>query len=243
MKKTLLFIFFGLLNISGLFAQSFELMKKDGSSIVNDSISILTTDNTSVIEVPMYVKNISNKSKDVLIKVYTKEMVSGSSASFCWGASCFDIATNEPDAFTSIAASDTAKEFHSDYTPNQNDGITEIMFTFYNKNNSDDSVSVTIHYEVTTTTGIENKLNEIKESIKTYPNPVENEFYISYDLQNNGEGNISVYDIVGKKVKNQNMFLTEKQVQIDFSNLKTGIYICTFEVDGILIKSEKIIKR
>lgn len=243
MKKLLLLTTIILLSLSALFAQNLELMKADGSSIVNDSITITTTDNSSTINVPVYVKNNDNKSMDVLVKVYTKEMVSGSSASYCWGSSCFDIATNQPDAFTTIAVSDTSKEFHSDYEPNENTGLSEIMYTFYNKYNSDDSISVTIYYNVTTTTGIADKLNEIKESIRSYPNPVQNTLHFNYNLKDNTDASVAVYDIVGKRIKHQIINFTEKSSFIDVSDIKPGVYIWTFEVEGVPIKSEKILKR
>lgn len=243
MKKHLLFLFICILFVSGLSAQSLELMKKDGSTIVDDSIAITTSDLSTTIEVPVYVKNNGSKSMDVSIKVYTQEMVSGSSASYCWGASCFDIATNEPDAYTSIAASDTAKEFHSDYVPNENAGLTEIMYTFYNKNDSKDSVSVSIYYNVVSATGIEDQLNIIKQSIHAYPNPVQNVLNFDYNIKDYDEANIAIYDIVGKRVKTQKISASEKNTNIDFSNIKPGIYIWTFEIDGVAIKSEKILKR
>lgn len=243
MKKYLLFLFVCILFVSGLSAQSLELMKKDGSAIVNDSITITTSDLSTTIEVPVYVKNNGSKSMDVSIKVYEQEMVSGSSASYCWGASCFDITTNEPDAFTSIAASDTAKEFHSDYVPNENAGLTEIMYTFYNKNNRNDSVSISIYYNVVSTTGIEDQLKTIKQSIQAYPNPVQSVLYFNYNIKDNNEANIAVYDIVGKRVKTHKISASEKNTNIDFSNIKPGIYIWTFELDDVPIKSEKIIKR
>lgn len=243
MKNILLFLFISILCVSGLSAQSLELMKKDGSAIVNDSITIITSNLSNTIEVPVYVKNNGSKSMDVLIKVYKKDLVAGSSASFCWGSSCFDIATNEPDAFTSIAASDTAKEFHSDYEPNENTGVSEIMYTFYNKNDVEDSVSVTIYYNVTSTTGIADKLNEIKESIRAYPNPVQNTLHVDYNLKDNTGASIAVYDIVGKRIKHQLISFTEQNSMIDVSDIKPGVYIWTFEIDGIPIKSEKILKR
>ena len=242
MKKALLLIFFWILSLSLSFAQNLELMKKDGSSIMNDSITISTSNDSSTIAVPLYVKNNSSKSMDVMVKVYVKERVSGSSASYCWGASCYDIATTQPDAFTTIAASDTAKEFHSDYEPNKNTGITECMFTFYNKGNSDDSISITIYYEVVAT-GIENNLSEMKQNINAYPNPVQNTLYINHNIQNKQKGTITIYDIVGKKIKAQRINMIEETTSVDVSNLKSGIYIWTFEIDGIPIKSEKILKR
>ncbi|PLX21549.1 MAG: hypothetical protein C0597_03280 [Marinilabiliales bacterium] len=222
-------------------AQSFELMKKDGYALVDGSINISTTNDSTTIEVPVYVKNISNKVKEVLVNVYVKSMVDGSAASYCWGASCFDIATSTSTSFTTIEALDTAKEFHSDYNPKRYPGVTEIMYTFYNRNNSDDSISFTVNYEIVVTSI--DYISELKESIRAYPNPVQNFLNVEYKLQDYQNANISLFDIVGKRLQTQEIYNNSNTVQLDFSDLKSGLYIWTFEVDGIPIKTEKIIKR
>jgi len=90
MKKLLLLLLICLSINLVIKAQSFELMKMDGSALVNDSISIYTTNDSTTIEVPIYVKNISKKVKEGVVNVYVKTMVDGSAASYCWGAKCFD---------------------------------------------------------------------------------------------------------------------------------------------------------
>jgi len=242
MKKLLLLFILGILTSSAILAQDIELMKKDGAAIENDTIHILTSNDSTLISAPVYVINNTTKTLDVKIKVYVKNFVSGSSASYCWGSNCFAIETSQPEASTSINSADTAKEFHSDFNPKKFKGTTELMYTFYNKNNVDDSASVSIYYEITTSTGID-ILSEISESIKSYPNPVQNTLYIDYDNQNKSACNVSIYDIVGKKVKNQNISAIESKTEIDVSELRSGIYIWTFELDGVSIKSDKFIKR
>ncbi len=241
MKKLLLLFIISVLSQAPLFAQSLELMKKDGSAITEDTIYIKTDNGSSTLEAPLYVKNTLNKAMDVLVKVYVKNIMAESSASYCWGGSCFDISTTPSTSHTTIESADTAKEFHSDLSPNDQVGINEIMFTFYNKNNSDDSVSVTVYYELFIT-GID-PFSEIKESIKAYPNPVQNSLFLSYDIQNSSDFIISIFDIVGKKVKSQKLVNTESVSEIDVSSFKQGIYIWTLESDGVSIKSQKFIKK
>ncbi|MFC2151071.1 T9SS type A sorting domain-containing protein [Bacteroidota bacterium] len=241
MKRFLLLIVLGIFIQISAFAQSLELIKKDGSAIVNDSINIATSNDSSVIEVPVYVKNISTKTLDVFVKVYIKNLVSGSTASYCWGSSCFDISTSPSTTSTSILATDTAKEFHSDYNPQKNLGITEIMYTFYVDKEEEDSVSVSVFYEIMAT-GI-NSLSEITESISSYPNPVESTLYFGYDLKNAGNSFIKIYDIVGKQIKSQKINRMDKTAEISVAELNTGLYIWTFELDGNPIKSNKFIKK
>lgn len=239
-KALLLFIILGLFQ-APLLAQSLELMKKDGSSITQDTIYIKSSNGSATMEAPIYVKNTSNKAMDVLVKVYVKNINAESSASYCWGGSCFDILTTPSTTHTTIESADTAKEFHSDLEPNDQLGVNEIMFTFYNENNIDDSISVTVYYELFIT-GID-PFFEIKESMRSYPNPVQNTLFLSYDIQIYSDFTISIFDIVGKKVKSQKLNNNESITEIDVSNFKQGIYIWTIESEGVPIKSQKFIKK
>lgn len=240
MKKILLSILICCISLFYVTAQNLELMKYDGTAIINDTLHLVSSDGGSTMEAYVFVKNNSSKTMDVLVKVYVKNLTSGSSASYCWGASCFDIATSPSTSHTSIEAADTAKEFHSDLVPNEQTGVSEIMYTFYNKNNADDSVSVTIHYELLTT-GI-NNYSEVIESISSYPNPVQNNLNISYSIYNSSVANITIYDIVGKQIKKKEIFNTENKTHIDVSGFNPGIYIWSFELNGVPIKTQKFIK-
>ncbi|MCB2196888.1 MAG: T9SS type A sorting domain-containing protein [Bacteroidetes bacterium] len=239
MKNFLLLLIIGVLTNSYIYSQSLEIKKADGSAIVNDTILIATSDNTSDIEVPLYIKNISDVTKDVFVKLYVKQFTTGSSALYCWN-SCFDIATSQSTNYLTVNAGDTIKDFHSTLTPNGNTGITEIMYTFFINKNDSDSASVTITYDILTTSIQE--LSTIKESIKAYPNPVRNTLHITYDRINASNCSLEVYDLVGKKVKSIKTSNNDNTLEIDVSDFKPGIYIWSFEVDGIPVKSEKFMK-
>lgn len=241
MKKVLLVLTIGILIQTNLCAQSLQLMKKDGSAIINDTILISTSNDTSSIITYVYIKNNSTKTLDVKIKAYAKTIVSGSGASYCWSTGCFDVTTTSPDIYKTINSADTAKEFHSDLSPNKFQGVSEIMYTFYNKNSTTDSVSFTVFYEVIAT-GID-KLDQINKSIKSYPNPVNDYLNFDYNLGLTKQGKILIYDLIGKKVKQKNINNSENYSQVNVSDLNPGMYIWTVEIDGIPIKSNKLIKR
>lgn len=73
--------------------------------------------------------------------------------------------------------------------------------------------------------------------------PVQKTLGFEYNIDDIQKADISVYDIVGKRLKGTEIYNTGNRTEIDFSGFKTGIYIWTFEVDGVPIKTEKVIKR
>lgn len=239
MKKYLLLINGFLLSIF-VNAQSLQLMKADGSSIVNDTILVTTNDLSSTIEVPVYVKNVSANSIDVFVKLYIKQSVTGSTTTYCWN-SCFSTATTVSTAALAVEPGDTIKDFHSALEPNGNTGITEIMYTFFVNKNDNDSVSVTINYELVVT-GIEENTLAIK-NVRQYPNPANDFINFNYEINNNVKANIFIYDLVGKMVKNQSIDNTSGFTRIQISDLQNGMYIWSVEADGVPLKTDKFIKK
>ena len=239
MKQFLLFII-TFLSFQTIQAQSLQLLKEDGSPVENDTILVSGNTLDSKIEVPVFVKNIANISKDVYAKIYAKQQVEGSQFQFCWN-SCFGPGITQSSSYLTIEPGDTAINFYCDYTPNGFDGVTEIMCTFFVNKDASDSVSVTITYNVVAT-GIEN-IAKLKESIKCYPNPVIDKVNFDYTINNNKSNIIKIYDLVGNLVKQINVANSSQSTDIDLSNLNSGFYIWTFESDGVPVKSERLIKR
>ncbi len=240
MKKFLLLLIISVIIQANLFAQSFQLIKEDGSVIINDTILISTTNLESTLEVPVYVKNLTEANLDIMVKKYDLDLVSGSDAYFCWDR-CYPNTTFTSAIFLSAAANDTIKDFSGDFKPNGNNGLSKIMYTFFKNKTTDDSASVTIYYDIVTV-GI-NNFDLIKSSISSFPNPVNDFLNFNYNLGHNSQGDIYIYDLVGKKVKHKQIINSEDHSQINVSDLNPGIYIWTIQVDGVPIKSEKLIKR
>lgn len=240
MKNFLLLLIISSLTHINLFSQSFQLLKKDGSTIVNDTILISTTNTEDLLDVPVYVKNLTETNLNIMVKKYELDLVSGSDAFFCWDK-CYPNTTFSSSIFLTADPNDTIKNFSGDFKPNGNNGLSKIMYTFFKYKAANDSASVTIYYDIVTV-GI-NNFELIKSSISSYPNPVKNYLNFEYNLENKSQGEIYIYNLVGNKVKQKSITNFENHLQIDVSDLYPGIYIWTLEIDDIPIKSEKLIKK
>lgn len=81
--------------------------------------------------------------------------------------------------------------------------------------------------------------NTFNQELIFYPNPVKNKFTIENpDLK---IISIKVSDASGKLIINQ--VISTKQTQIDFIHLPSGIYFVSFEENGKILKTEKVIKK
>ncbi len=79
---------------------------------------------------------------------------------------------------------------------------------------------------------------------QVYPNPVYQEFKTEFELAENGEISIDIYDMQGKLVKPLFQGLAHtgaNQFTFNKSNLASGAYVITIQLNNQIIKNEKII--
>lgn len=94
-------------------------------------------------------------------------------------------------------------------------------------------------------TGIK-EINPSQNDFKVYPNPINNQSVISFQIQNNENINVSVFDIQGRKIKtllNGNIQVGKHTIHLQNLISGSGIYFCKLTTDeGIsiikLIKNE-----
>jgi len=237
MNKLILLTSLILISVFQLQSQSLMVLNaEDKSDVSNGTLIRVGTPNESTIAVGAYVKNTSTNSLDVKVKKYVVELVSGSEAYFCWDACYFSSNISE---ILNIAAGDTAKVFTGDFKPNGFSGTTNIKYTFFVDRQTTDSVSVNIQYNISVT-GINDIKNQYQIS-SAYPNPATSVVYFNYTISGNTDGKIIIYDIVGKKVKELIADKESNQARADISQLNPGLYLWTFEVNGISVKTEKLL--
>jgi hypothetical protein len=93
----------------------------------------------------------------------------------------------------------------------------------------------------TTSIGIEEIIN--KDKMLIYPNPFNEAFAINYNIpKESKKGVFELYDVYGRLVYTTSLSNNVNQLQVVASSLKSGIYVASFVVDGIMICTKKILK-
>lgn len=117
-------------------SKSFELLN------IKDSVSESAT--RPLIEATALVKNTGSSAKSVKVKRYELEVVAGSVNQICWGVQCYPPNVSvTPDAQL-INAGSIDSTFKADYRPEGNPGISKYMYVFFDENNPNDSIAVTM---------------------------------------------------------------------------------------------------
>jgi plastocyanin len=91
-------------------------------------------------------------------------------------------------------------------------------------------------FTVSTTTGILAPATNLLTT--AYPNPVKDKLTVKYD----GLELIEVLNVIGEKIQTIALDATESKVEIDFSNLPSGMYFYRTYKEGAIVETKRIVK-
>ncbi|MCH8332189.1 MAG: T9SS type A sorting domain-containing protein, partial [Bacteroidetes bacterium] len=87
----------------------------------------------------------------------------------------------------------------------------------------------------------------LDKSFRLYPNPSDDSWQIKVqgsgfkDQISNGRLWLKIYTVAGQEVHSEAIQSSDIPIKIDVRNYEAGMYICTLEVGGIVITSQKAI--
>jgi PKD repeat protein len=97
---------------------------------------------------------------------------------------------------------------------------------------------------VSVTVGIEEK--EAFNSISLYPNPTANITNLNFNLKNESDVQVLVFDIAGKiifEAKETNVLTGENNIAIDMTNMNNGIYFVTIKADKAVVAKRLFVNK
>lgn len=247
MKKIFLLSAFTLLFGVVTNAQSFTLETPMGAPVMNgDTLVFYAPSGAVKFEEHVYVTNSSSSTLNVKAKKTELSVVDGTTNYFCWGE-CLPPFLFEAEAME-MTSGFTETGFTCDYwnyqntdTENNHDGVTFIMYTFWDVDNPSDSIAFVAQYRVgDETVGINTSLPEVSIS-NAYPNPAKNLFYLDYSFENTQTAKVEILNIVGGVVKQYNIQGMSGRAGFDISDLNNGVYFYNVVVDEIQVSSKKLV--
>lgn len=199
-----------------------------------DSVAYGHPTNTNDIEAKAHIKNNSNLAMEVKVKrYYDRNNPLIDSNAICWGF-CFDTDVDVSPISISIGAGQTDNFNFTGHVYPDMDGVIrqgEIMYTFFDSENPNDSASVVILYELTASFSSNIVISQIK-NVNTYPNPAHDFFIMTFDNPLDRRAQLIITDIVGNVVKKVQLNPGNTQYRISTADLRSGMYLYSFVVDG-----------
>lgn len=242
MKKFFLFIY--LTCIAAYFGYSqLSLSLSDSTGQIPNNSTIVKTGTPSEDEILTYlfVKNNSADSMPVLVKKVIIDTVPGTINMICWGL-CFapNVYVSPNPKYIKPGRTDSL-DFSGHYVPNSQIGVSHIRYVFFNRDNTSDSVCVTVAYSAFPLTAGPSPDKPLLSN--AYPNPASDRTTLNYSLPSGSSGTITVRNLLGNVVKELGINPGSGKISINTNDLPDGVYFYTITAAGNSDISRKLIIR
>ncbi len=223
-------------------AQSLGLSWKEGP-ISNGQTLDVSVHVNSMVEVGVYVQNTSSQPVEFKVRKQDVYLVSGAHDTYCLGGNCFPGNVPVTPSSVALAPMESDSSFTGDYYPSGNEGVSVIRYTFFNADNQDDTVSVTIRYSGAL--GLTQTDDPARILSNPYPNPASDRVF--FDYENNPTGvqrQIIIRDMTGRVVREVIIPSGQGVLEVDLSGIDSGIHFYTL-LDGqrVVFTRKLIVKR
>ncbi|MFQ5334835.1 MAG: hypothetical protein ACE5DN_02050, partial [Flavobacteriales bacterium] len=121
---------------------------------LNPPLAVRGFTDQDIIQLHFDVQNTSGSNMNVMLRRDILYQVPGTRNSICWGIICYPDNVSETTSPSMIPPSGIDTTFLGDYRPQGREGITTVMYTFYDMANPSDSASVVVDFESLSTPGL-----------------------------------------------------------------------------------------
>lgn len=223
MKRVILFIAVLSLISSGIFAQSLALKLED-NIVSNDTVYMMGNITDDLMELHLKVQNRTDKEIEVKVRKKEISIIEETVNTFCWGGSCFFSTVYTSPSSTIIGANGTdSNSFAGYYEPSGVLGTSIISYTFFNVQNEEDSVMVTVFFQAGAT-GID-KINYGGDELKIFPNPIVDRINIEFNNIPENPYTIRLLNLNGQLIQELINNSTSKSHRIDLGRLPSSYAI------------------
>jgi len=222
---------------------SLQLLTEDEELIENGQTIIVDVTDLEAFETvsdEYFVRNNSTEDLSVKMRIEAVELVEGADYSFCALGSCYPPGISVTPREYEIAAETTVGAngvFTGHYHPKTFAGNSLIRYTYFNVDDLNDTISFKISFVDITA------VNNIDEDavISAYPNPASDVLYIDYNLKAIDNGQLNVYNILGKKMISKEISSSNGRIELNVSDLSEGIYLYNFQSGNMKSKTYKVL--
>jgi hypothetical protein len=240
MKRLLL----SLLVIAALFsvagAQSLELIYQGEVFPHGGTITMAGDPYEDELIVHMVVKNIAGQPADVFCRKIEIDVIGGTSNYYCWNA-CFAPFIYLSPISINLQPGESTEEFSGHYQPFVNAGITQMIYSFFDAANPNDSTYFYVNY-FASSVGINETISTSPKVSNAYPNPASTQVSFDYNMPSGvSSASINIHNLLGVKVKEVSLYGFSGKATIDLMDLKEGIYFYSIQIDNQVTETKRLI--
>ena len=212
-------------------------------SLVVTGDTYFTGDLVTQITNHLDVKNISANTITVQCQKTNLTLPSGGASFYCFAGNCYSASSTSPSTSADLLPGQQFSFANSDadahsgyYDAYGSSGVAEVQYCFYDVNNPTDETCVTITYDCTGTTGV-NDFTKLTKMSEFYPNPAHGLTNFAF---NGTKAQLKIMDILGNEVKV--LQLEEPGIKtIDLTEMSKGIYFGKLMINNKVATIKKLI--
>ena len=225
-------------------AQSLQLSNIHGVIAPNAIIIQAGTPDSLEMITYLNVKNIGTGTMSVYCKKSELSMLDSTQMTMCWADGCYPPDVNVSPSAKTIQAGETITDFVGHYSqiaylPFMK-GESVIRWVFYDAEDDNDSMSVTIKY-TSYPVGVEETTQPLATLSNASPNPASAHASFSYFVPSGSVGEIIIRNVLGSTIHSEKLPSGHGTSTINTTNLSNGIYFYSLLVDGKLCQSKRLI--
>ena len=211
-------------------------MASQDFTVVGDAFS------TAVLTGHAVIKNETTSSVDIKARrrvPVTNNLVDENY--FCWDV-CYGYPADQSFGTVTIGPGQTTNVF-SGYVDPDGDGVPlsgDIHYTFWVDGNPNDSVRITINYQVVTNIGLTDRGAVL--GLNIFPNPAQSYVNIDYRLEPGLAYDIRVINLVGKEVFTRKVSRLSGTERVDLSAVPNGVYFVQISSGSKVFVTRKFMK-
>ena len=223
----------------------FSMQFAFGQSLVITGDMYFTGDPINEISHHLDVKNTANKGITVVcqktILSSPVNLPTWAGASYCFAGNCYSSSSTAPSSAALLGSGQTFSYANNDleafsgyYNPAETPGTTTVVYCFYDQINPNDQTCVTVTYEITSATAIEDQ----KFIGDFYPNPATN--ILQFEYYSAEPSVLNLIDVLGNTVKTIDLSINNNH-KVDISDLSKGMYFGNIVKNNSIISTKKLI--
>jgi hypothetical protein len=246
MKKALLLFALAALSIPAA-AQSIRVENQEtGNTVANGStitywIPALNGSGPWLDVRHFTVTNISGMTKTFKVRKMNITLANvAAQTTFCTDQNCYG--PGQMLSYNIPMNSNTSFDLSLDYNTGSATGITRVSYTIYDINNVNDSLMLTLEYNVANGPASVTT-NLVKPSVSNpQPNPASDMFAINFKMGTTppADAKLVVYNMLGAAVLETEITSAEGTIRMDVSTLPAGVYFCTLTNNGRQLATKRL---
>ena len=219
-------------------SQSFSLFYH-GVKLTADTALVRTgTPDTLEMTTWLTIRNDAATEKQIQAKKAEVSMAPGAACSLCWAGYCYPAEIFQTDYPLILASGASETSCFAHFITGSTVGTSIVRWTYFDKDDPEDSVSVVIHY-ILYPMGIGNPGTNGRVVVS--PNPADGAVFFRLTAPVPTTCTISLCTLSGQVVLEEKVRVSAGSLRIGTSELPGGIYIYSLHSGGKILASGKVV--